>query len=616
MIAIYRATLVFFLICSSTSLHAQQGSASNSIVARDITNSNVYNGISDSTLQIILKPYIDRTDEQRRQVESLAELLNIREDQIHEVLVSLGQKEVPKEQFGWRLKEFAAQYNLVQTQLVALQNRFPTLAKNVGQIQNAIDKGQFETARQLIRQAQTDSQGVRPEAAILVEIQALTEGLQFNYFRSSALYLAATLLSDPDSNDYMPYQLEYARALLSHSVESTRKDDLAETVRALRAITLSKQFPLFSQASTVEILLGNALVAQWQSSSDGQKLLVEAKGIFNTLLLRSKEGSEDWLLAQNAIGSTFAITGDDASAVKSFRSVLDNLPAGSDEKLARGIAKELVLSELSGAMARAARDSTDKLGLEAALKIAQEATASDTSLNSYDRGQLRYNAGIAAYQLCALGGSLVNCQAAVDYFDQAIALLPQNQEPLSWAHSQTNKGITQLFMGDSRKNSKMLSDGVESIKASLTVWRPHESTHRWWQAKLMLAEGLSSLGELLKKSDYYELAAISMEDAIDYIDHDYESGNLLEARVHVADNYFVLSEQFKIEADKVEARSFYASAAKVMAERMVSGLSGDVDAKYRDHIEERLKILGEDGRADCVGQVRKPVSVAPPRRHR
>src|ERR1700694_3717910 len=162
----------------------QQSAENGGVAGRDSIKSTYYIN-SSSKLKLKNEQFrafkladAERTEEQRKLIKLLEEKRQLRENQIQAVIIKLQAQNTPSDRYGEKLVEFADSYLKLREELDRVSKQYPALKALRTQAQEAIDAGQLDRARQLIKEAQQQTIDVKPQAAELVALERLNASLQ------------------------------------------------------------------------------------------------------------------------------------------------------------------------------------------------------------------------------------------------------------------------------------------------------------------------------------------------------------------------------------------------------------------------------------------------------
>ncbi|WP_375413534.1 hypothetical protein [uncultured Bradyrhizobium sp.] len=464
------------------------------VIQGNVTNSPISTGLTPAQLaelkQIAGIASDKRTAEQEQLIGLLREKLSLNEAQITAALNLIGEKNVPSEGIGEKLVEFARKHLQLQKQLEEVSDRYPKLRALRESATALIDAGKFAEARAKIQSEIEKGMDARREAAELTALQALTASLQFQTVEAAALYQAASLLAEGDPELSINYTLSQVRELVNGGDEHTRRDYFRDAQRALEKASSSSaidRYPVLKRAVNHQLAI--VLTASWNLNRSPENF-AKAKAAFERSIAEEKVGSQDWIGAKSGLATLLLLQNpDDAIAI--YRELLDQGAALDGEN------KRIVLANLASALASSGSEQGNLDMLREAKQRAEQVIEISPDENDRHKSLYRYNLGNITYQLGILSADPGHLAAAGRYYEEALKLISREAEPLSWALTHQNWGMTFLALGRMTRNGDHFGEAVRHFDEALKVWRRDEPVHGWYDARFKQAQALTEWSALL-----------------------------------------------------------------------------------------------------------------------
>lgn len=537
-------------------------------IGRDANNStinnNYYQGISSEELKAIITDSADRSEAQKKLVVLLEEKLRLRDTQILFALKRIQSSDIPSEMYGEKLVEFANGYVQLRAELDRLTGRYPALQYLRSQTEDAIESGSLQAARKSLREAQGLLVEGGREAAELAGIEALTASLDFDYSEASSLYLAASILSSREPAISLKFRLDYAVQLMRSGAES-RRQDIGRAIRELEKIKVYPKFTDLEFAEKVDLEYGTALAAAADYSRD-LALSDKAQQVLSGVTDKFTVGSSDWLHGMVSLGASYISVGKNSEAIKAYEKIL---------AVSRNDVKKdnpTVFSNLGVAYAALGEKNNDITAKDKSFNYFSKAVEVDSGQSEYTRGQTRYNLGIATFNKAAAIDDVPSLKRAAELFLESINLLKETKFSQSWAHSQTNLGMTYLKIGRLSRDPDYFRKAISAFDAANLVWQPGDANERWLEATFYSVDAYMELAQREGERKNLDKIIEILSFALPNIDHDNSSKELLVGYMKMADARLLLWERFNDNASRTEAKLFYSRSRRLLAERVRSEL--------------------------------------------
>jgi hypothetical protein len=557
---------------------SQQSAQNGVVVGRDSINSTYYINssvqlkLTNEQLKAIKLADADRSEEQGKLIKLLEEKLQLRENQIQAVISKLQIQNTPSDRYGEKLVEFADSYLKISEELDRISKLYPALKALRNQAQEAIDGGQLDKARQLIKEAQQKTIDVKPQAAELVALEALTAELQFDYNQAASLYQAAAILTSADQLTSLRYSLEYANLLVRNGNENNVKD-LERAIQELERIKAYTEFDSLPFSNKVNAALGVALSINGVSTNNAQ-MLERAATILQGVINKLEIGSRDWVDAMRFLAANNVHRNRPLETVSLYEQLL------ADPNGAQYVSSDpTALSNLGVAYRDIAEQSHDSKMNQKSFDYFKKAYQNDAGSNDYVKGQLRYNLAIANFRMGKETNNLELLREAARLFNEALTYIHQSKDSSSWAHTQTNLGIADLEIGKVTGEVDEFGKSISAEQSALLVWQPGDIRDRWIDSTFLIAESYAELAKVEKKPEHLDKVIKTMKGAIENIDHDSQSAQLMKAYLGVAAADFDLLKIYHGESRRAESKLYYEKAARLLAERVLSDLLGIDEAR-------------------------------------
>jgi tetratricopeptide (TPR) repeat protein len=202
----------------------------------------------------------------------------------------------------------------------------------------------------------------------------------------------------------------------------------------------------------------------------------------------------------------------------------------------------------------------------------KQAYESNSGSNDYVKGQVRYNLAVANFQLGKETNNLEALREAARLFNESLEYIHQTRDSSSWAHTQTNLGIAHLEIGKVTGEVDEFRKSIAAEGSALLIWQPGEVRDRWIDSTFTIADAYNELARIEKKREHLDKTISTMKDAIENIDHDSQSAQLMKAYLGVAAANFDLLQIYHDESSRAESKLYYEKAARLLAERVMSNL--------------------------------------------
>jgi hypothetical protein len=565
------------------------------------------NGVSQQQLKELQKAIAaDRTDEldtQKSLIKTLQDQLLITEGQMKAAFTIIGQKDVPPAEYGPRLIQIASQFKQFQTELEYAASRYPAVKKIQTEADRLIASGQVVAASTLIQNAQRDTGEPRLEAAELTALQAIAARIRLDSGEAASLYHAAALLAEPDPGTRFKYFLEETKQLNENTEEALRRDRIRD---ALAVLTKMQQDPAISQypelATEAKLEYSVTLISEWKFSRSSTTLQ-QAVSTLTQLQESTNEGSRTWTLASFYLGNLYNIVGDQQKSLI----ILNDVKNHGDQQTIEKIHLELT-SNLAGDLTDVGYEKRDMSYLQQAVELESGlATEIEKTDNSFAKGQIYYNQRITMFRIGDLTGDPAKLSEASALFQKSLGFLDKRNMAVSWAHAQTNLGITELHLAKLDGSTEPLKSAITAFKSALDVWEPKDREDRWFATTEFLTESYELLATNNRDRDVLNegfSTLIEMDRHVDVGDEFLRKAKIYDLS---GDAYMILVNTFGDRKAIGPARREYEKAKGVIAEHevsaMLSGTPFGAGTQMYDEIEQKLKALS--GRKSDNWQRRK-----------
>ncbi|MEH2566767.1 tetratricopeptide repeat protein [Bradyrhizobium sp. AZCC 2289] len=284
-------------------------------------------------------------------------------------------------------------------------------------------------------------------------------------------------------------------------------------------------------------------------------------------------GSHDWIAAMQYLAACNIHMNRPFETVSIYEKLLAN-PNG-----ARYLSSDpTALSNLAVAYRNIGEQSHDPKMEQKSFEYLKQAYESDAGSSNYVKGQVRYNLAIANFQLGKETNNLEALREAARLFNQALEYINQKRDSSSWAHTQTNLGIAHLEIGKVTGEIDEFKKSIAAKGSALLIWQPGEVRDRWIDSTFIMTDAYNELARIEKKREGLDKVISTMKDAIEHIDHDSQSAQLMKAYLGVAASNFDLLQTYRDESCRADSKLYYEKAARLLAERVMSHLLTVSDA--------------------------------------
>jgi len=585
------------IICFHSSASAQTVVAEgNSIRTTGNSSTNALSTVlSESQLkelkEILASGNAERTQEQRQLIQVLRDRLSISEAQIAHAFAVMGTKDVPPAQMGEKLVEFAQKYIAIKAELDRVSERYPRFKVIRATASDLIDSGKFAEARALIQKELAATSDARLEAAELTALQGMTASLEFRYGEAAALYQAATVLAGADPEASTRYTLLQVRDLLHGSDEHTRRDYVADAVRALEKAQANPGLAGFPDlAKDVEHKLAIALVQDF-NMRQGAETFGKAKAAFERLINGSNPGTDDWRIATSGLAALYTLAEDPEAAIPLYRKLIEHgIAVGSEEE-------RVVFANLAGALATIGYAEDDVAMLEEAKKYAEKAVAAGANLDSRQKSLLRFNLGNTTFFLGSVSKNTKMLSEAEGHFKDALGYVTKTVDPLSWASTNRHLGVTLRELARLAPSDASYGQAIEYFDAALTVWKRDEPLHLWHDTQLLKARAMVEWASASPNEKRLTDAIRLLNDMKKGLDEDDDVIKIVDIEVLTGDAYSQLWFQTRREPARRSARKNYEKANSRAVVNLFDPAALAAGAAQHKEVTEKLRKLNLPAKA-------------------
>ncbi|MGY3364186.1 tetratricopeptide (TPR) repeat protein [Bradyrhizobium sp. GM2.4] len=525
---------------SHTYAQDYQAGAGAVIIVGPVTNSPISTGgLTDAQFSELKKAFGTQSaalsESQQKEIKYLEEKLSLTEAQIALAFSKMGEKDVPPAKIGEKLAEFAQKYKTINIEFERLSGRYESFKAVRSSASQMINDRRFSDARDVIQRELAKTTDAQLEAAELTALQGMLVSLEFRYGEAASLYQAAAALSTSDPAAMVRYTLLQVTDLIAGADEHTRRDYLADSVRALER---TKATP--SVANSEELVdqlnkkLAAVLAVKWNMERD-KKDLEQAKSILQEFSAKYPPGSETWRSAQSGLATLYQLS-DQAQAAVSIYKALLNQGGSADSEL--GI--YMNLSALLGDLGYA---NSDVSVLKQAKEYGEKAMAADGQLSSRPKSLLRYNLGIVIFKLGDVSKDAPTLREAAERFKEALTYVTKDSDPISFANTNMNLGTTYLTLARLEQPSPTSSSyelAIKSCDQALTVWRREERLHSWRQTQFTKVFSLLEWTQSSPNEKRLSEALDVLNDMKKDLDPESDSEALVSTEIMIGDDAYAM----------------------------------------------------------------------------
>ena len=514
-------SVVFAGMIACGECRAQEVSAGPGGVAvgGNITDSQINIGIPPEKLPSIIeaatKDWRLLNEQQKQTINNLQKTLGVNEDALRSFLQAIGERAVPVDQLGQKLREIAGRYRELLTQVRPSPDDEPNAAEIKSEAAHALKAGQFDRADELLDQLQ------KMQDAALEQRQlerASTSGqrgqlaMTLLQYRKAAGYFADAAMHVPAerSEVRLGYLDQEAGALYREGDERGDNGALAAAVKRYGVVLtiLSRQTLPLAWAAT-QNNLGNAL-ATLGVRENGTARLEKAVAAYSAALSECtrERAPLQWASTQLNLAAALERLGEREigtarlqEAVAAYRAVLEVVAAyyaAFEEDMhdrVPWIIWAVTQLNLGAALQTLGTREGDARRLEEAVAAYHAALEESTR----DRVPLQWaliqnNLGKALWVLGARESGTGRLEEAVGAYRAALEVRTREKVPLDWAMTENNLGIVLKTLGERENETGRLEEAITAYRAALEEYTPDRVPLAWAMTQMNLGNVLLVLG--------------------------------------------------------------------------------------------------------------------------
>ncbi len=511
----------------------KNGSASSVRTTADqgigIVGGNAVIGIGGAQLPAIIeaatKGLQTLTSEQKQTIDALEQRLGVSEGAVLALFRTLGEANVPPEQWEERLVEIASDYKRVQEELTADPNDSTETAKLKNEVIAALKAGEPEHADALLKQILEAEDKALEQGRLDAAATSAQRGdlaLARLRYREAAAHFADAAKRTPITYKKVisGYLHQKADALYRQGHEFGDNEALAHAIDLCKAMLtrISRKSTPLDWART-QNKLGNALRSLGERDSSAGRLEEAVTAYREALkeLTREREAL-DWAAIQNNLGNALGRLGARESGTARLEKAVAAYREALKERTRERVPLDWAMTQnnLGNVLGNLGERENNTARLEEAITAYRQALKEWTREGvPLDWAGTQNNLGSALARLGMQESGTARLEEAVAACREALKERTRERLPLDWAMSQSNLGNVLQSLGARESDTARLEEAVTAYREALKEYTRERVPLDWGMTQNNLGNALGELGERESGTARLEEAAAAYREALD-----------------------------------------------------------------------------------------------------
>jgi len=489
-------------------------------VGGNIIDSQINIGIPAEKLPSIIeaatKDWRLLNEQQKQTINDLQKTLGVNENALKSFLQAIGERAVPVEQLGQKLREIAGRYRELLAQVRPSADDGPNAAEIKNAAARALEAGQFDRADELLDQLQKLQDAALEQRQLERASTSAQRGqlaMARLQYRNAARYFAdaGSHVPPEHSEVRLGYLDQEAGALYREGDERGDNGALAAAIDRYGVVLtiLSRETLPLAWAAT-QNNLGNALATLGVRENETARLEKAVAAYRAALGECTRERAPlQWASTQLNLAAALARLGEREigtarlqEAVAAYREVLEEVAAyyAASEEDAHGRVLWVIWAVTQLNLGAALQTLGTREGDTARLEEAVAAYRAALEEERRDRVPLQWaitqmNLGNALQTLGERQGNTSRLEEAVAAYYAALEESTRDRVPLQWALIQNNLGKALWVLGARESGTGRLEEAVVAYRAALEVRTREKVPLDWAMTENNLGIALKTLGE-------------------------------------------------------------------------------------------------------------------------
>jgi tetratricopeptide (TPR) repeat protein len=469
-----------------------------------------------SLIEAATKDWRLLNEQQKQTINELQKTLGVNEDALKSFLQAIGERAVPVEQLGQKLREIARRYRELLAQVRPSPDDGPNAAEIKNAAAQALEAGQFDRADELLDQLQKLEDAALEATQLQRANTSAQRGLlrmaQLQYRNAARYFADAARHVPPEHTEVrLGYLDQEAGALYREGDERGDNEALAAAIESYGVVLtiLSRESLPLAWAAT-QNNLGNAL-ATLGVRETGTARLEKAMAAYSAALSECtrERAPLQWASTQLNLAAALVRLGERESgtarleeAVAAYRGVLETVAAyyAAIEEDVYNRVPWIVWAMTQLNLGAALQTLGTREGNATRLEEAVAAYRAALEEERRDRVPLQWamtqmNLGNALQALGEREGSTARLEEAVAAYRAALEESTRDRLPLQWALIQNNLGKALWVLGGRESGTGRLEEAVGAYRAALEVRTREKVPLDWAMTENNLGIALKTLGE-------------------------------------------------------------------------------------------------------------------------
>lgn len=421
------------------------------------------------------------------------------------------------------LERFSEEYLLVRQRLLTLDIEDEQLGAIRREAASALEQGDAQTARQVLRSARETIQRGREAAAtkeaLLLADEAGIDILDLEYDLGAEKLFDAADLVQFDRGAQASYLFRAGEALSEKGrerVDATALEEALATHRRVSALYDRSVEPhawASSQINVANVL--TILVVNDLGGATPGDVLAELEPALDRL--DRSEAPFVWAVGQLALGNTYLLIGEldqDLAILGAARTAFQMAVNGFD-RTETPIEWAKAQANLGSAASSIARLTGDAAEIRTALSALAEAqSVFSPARTPIEWADTKFFIGRALTTLAENEQGTENLVAAIAAFENALEHTTVEQRPAFWAEIQHAIGTSRVLLGQRSRSEEELAKAVAAFEQALLIRTEETTPGKWALSQIQLGQALLYLGAFTKEIADLERASSAYRAAL------------------------------------------------------------------------------------------------------